>query len=93
MAYAGTTSTAPNPPMMVGQIMSGPRSWKYESTHTQAEAAGTGFFTDGSALGMLNRDRVQVVGSTTLIFSDHSVVAVTTTGATLSAGLMVSSAT
>ena len=93
MAYTGTTSTAPNVPFLVSQSISGGhRSWRYVSTHTQAGAAATGFFTDGQALGLQVGDNMFVVGSTTYTLSHHTVQSVSSTGATLSAGLMVSSA-
>ena len=66
--------------------------WLYNSTHTQAEAAAAGFITDGQALGLNVGDSVLVVGSTTYVQSKHSVRAVTSTGITLSAGLLISSA-
>lgn len=93
MAYAGTTSTAPNVPYVVAQAINGAhKSWRYESTHTQAGSVGAGFFTDGKALGMKVGDDMLVVGSTTYAVSHHAVNAVSSTGATISAGLLVSSA-
>ena len=93
MAYTGTTSTAPNVPSLVSQTISGShRSWRYVSTHTQALAAATGFFTDGQVLGLQVGDNMFVVGSTTYVLSHHTVNAVSSTGATISAGLLVSSA-
>jgi hypothetical protein len=64
----------------------------YRSTHTNVEAAVAGFITDAQALGMSLADSVLVVGSTTFIVSHHSVQALSSTGASLSAGLIVSSA-
>jgi hypothetical protein len=97
MAYAGTTSTSPNPPQLISDSLGstyggGAREWRYDSTHTQAEAAAAGFITDGYYLGMKTGDSVRVYGSTTFVMSMHAVSAVTTTGATLSAGLLISSA-
>ena len=93
MAYTGTTSTAPNLPFLTSQAISGShRTWRYESTHTQALAAATGFFTDGQKLGLKVGDSMLVVGSTTYVISHHCVNAVSSTGATISAGLLVSSA-
>ena len=97
MAYAGTTSTSPNAPQLRTQSMGstyggGSREFLYKSTHTQAEVAATGFITDGFYLGMKVGDRVEVHGSTTYVVSMHAVSTVSTTGATLSAGLLVSSA-
>ena len=66
--------------------------WRYNSTHTQAEAAAAGFFTDALALGMKIGDSVLVIGSTTIVISHHVVNALSSTGATISAGLLVSSA-
>lgn len=67
-------------------------TWRYVSTHTQSGAAATGFITDARVLGMKLGDSVYVVGSTTLVVSHHCVQALSSTGATLSAGLLVSSA-
>ena len=97
MAYAGTTSTAANAPALIsGQLGSTggntAKVWLYNSTHTQAEAAAAGFITDGLDLGMVAGDSVMVVGSTTYLRSEHAVRSVTSTGATLSAGLLISSA-
>jgi hypothetical protein len=93
MAYTGTTSTAPNVPYLVSQSISGSqRIWRYKSTHTQALAAATGFFTDGQYVGLQVGDEMLVLGSTTYVVSHHTVQAVSSTGATLSAGLLVSSA-
>lgn len=69
-----------------------PRVWGYNSTHTQAEVAAAGFITDARKMGMQLGDAVMVVGSTTLVISFHAVQALSSTGATLSAGLLVSSA-
>lgn len=93
MAYQGTTSTAPNVPYIVSQAINGAhKSWRYESTHTQAGVVGSGFFTDGDKLGMNLGDDMLVVGSTTYVVSHHAVNAVSSTGVTVSAGLLVSSA-
>ena len=88
IASTGIGSTAPS----TGSKGPTPKQWVYTSSHTQAEAAGTGFFTDGRTLGMAIGDSVLVVGATTLVISNHTVNAVATTGVTLSAGLCVSSA-
>lgn len=69
-----------------------PKHWFYASTHTQAEVAAAGFITDGRILGMSIGDVLMVVGSTTMVQSQHIVNAVSSTGITVSAGLCVSSA-
>lgn len=102
MAYQGTTSTAPNPPVLVSQGIGstgrvGPKQWVYASTHVQVDVSSTGFFTDGQALGMTLGDQVMVVGSTSTTdgrgpISYHVVNVVTSTGVGLSLGLMISSA-
>ena len=92
MAYAGTTSTSPNVPWLYSEAIIGPSDWKYRSTHSQAEAAAAGFITDAAALRMSLGDSVLVFGSTTYLMSQHIVNALSSTGATLSAGLLVSSA-
>ena len=105
MAYQGSTagSSVANPPVLTQSYLAGSTNtgstdlsannqWMYTSTHTQAEVAATGFITDAQDLGMNLRDSVLVFGSTTYVCSHHSVRAVSSTGATLSAGLLISSA-
>lgn len=107
MAYAGTTSTSPNPPFLVAQGIAyassnvtgstlarygQPREWRYVSTHTQAEVAAANFFTDGKDLGLAVGDSVLVVGTTTYVISQHAVRTVGSTTTQLSAGLLISSA-
>lgn len=105
MAYSGSTSgsTVANPPALTQSFIAGSTNtgstdayaWQefvYRSTHTQAEVAATGFFTDGQALGMKLGNSVMSIGSTTFVVSHHCVNAVSSTGATVSAGLLVSSA-
>ena len=105
MAYSGSTagSTVANPPALVSSWLAGSTNtgstlltaynqWMYVSTHTQAEAAAAGFITDAQDLGMGLGDSVLVHGATTYVISHHVVNAVSSTGATLSAGLLVSSA-
>ena len=94
MAYQGTTSTAPNLPRLVSQGIGGSqnRQWVYISTHTQGGAAAAGFFTDGSKIGLKVGNSMLVIGSTTYTISHHTVNAVSSTGASISAGLIVSSA-
>lgn len=91
MTYAGTTSTSPNPPLIVSQGITGHRTWVYVSTHISTDVNGTGFFTDGYQLGMKKGDAVLVVGSTTYIIAYHSVTTSVSTGASLSTGTLVSS--
>lgn len=97
MAYAGTTSTSPNPPVCISSFMGsttggGLRFWMYRSTHLQADVSSTGFFTDGQRLGMTLGDPVIVIGSTTYLMTHHTVSVVTSTGVGLSVGLLTSSA-
>lgn len=105
MAYTGSTagSTVFNPPHLVTQLMAGSTNtgstnlagqhlWVYKSTHVQTDMDDTGFITDAQSLGMELGDVVFVMGSTTYILSLHTVQALSSTGATLSAGLLVSSA-
>lgn len=108
MAYApaGSTSGA-NPPVLAVQPIAigtnsthgstvaasliGGKVHVYISTHTQAGAAAAGFFTDAEALGWIANDMV-IVNQISGPISIHRVTSVSSTGATLSAGLMVSSA-
>ena len=105
MAYQGSTagSSVANPPALISSYLAGStntgstdlsanKQWMYKSTHTQAEAAAAGFFTDGKALGMDLGDSILVMGSTTYLLSHHVVNAVSSTGVGLSAGLLISSA-
>jgi hypothetical protein len=98
MAYSTS-----NPPWLVTKAIGstagapGRACWQYASTHVQAVAAATGFFTDGKDLGMTLGDSVYVIGSNTTTgglgpMSIHIVSAVTSTGVGLSSGLLVSSA-
>lgn len=86
MAYAGTTSTSPNPPRLVVQGITGYRKWVYVSTHISSDVEAAGFITDGYYLGMKVADTLEHVTSTGGIVTTHSVLAVTTTGADLSVG-------
>lgn len=88
IASTGIGSTAPS----TGTRGPTPSQWMYKSTHTQAESAAAGFFTDARILGMKLGDMVMVIGSTTMVLSNHTVQALSSTGASLSAGLLVSSA-
>lgn len=105
MAYAGSTSgsTVANPPGLVSQLLAGSTNtgstnlagqhlWVYKSTHVQTDVDNTGFMTDAQALGMELGDAVFVLSSTGYSLSIHTVQALSSTGATLSAGLLVSSA-
>lgn len=97
MAYAGTTSTSPNPPRLTSQGIGstaggGIREWQYKSTHTAALVSSTGHFTDGQALGMQVGDIVWVQGSTTYVLTSHTVVAVSATGVSVSSGVSLSAA-
>lgn len=90
MAYSST-----NRPLLTGsQPIAGPRSWVYKSTHTQAAVGTSDHISEADAgkLGMAVGDEVTVMGSTTYVVSKHAVAAVGTTYVSLSAGLLVSSA-
>lgn len=69
-----------------------PRLWGYNSTHLQTDLDDAGFVTDARLMGMQLGDCILVIGSTTLTCSFHIVQSLSSTGATLSAGLLVSSA-
>lgn len=105
MAYAGSTSgsTVANPPAIVSDMLAGSTNtgstdlggqslWIYKSTHVQTDVDNTGFITDAKFLGMKLGDPVMVLSSTGYTMSFHTCQAVSSTGATLSAGLLVSSA-
>jgi hypothetical protein len=61
MAYAGTTSTAPQVPQMAGQGIIGSRTWVYLSTHISSDIEEPNFFTDGDLLGMKSGDMLRHV--------------------------------
>lgn len=112
MAYSGTGSTAPNPPVMVfqapaafgrlaistnstvygaGSSAVGGNFYAYLSTHTQATVGTSDFIGDGTNIGVRVAD-VFVVIATGGGVSIHRVTAVGSTFTSLSAGLLVSSA-
>ena len=77
MAYSST-----NPPqVLVPGMGSAPSLWVYKSTHTSTEAANSGFFTNGAALGMKAADLVLVVNSTSGVAYLAGVVSVTASSA------------
>ena len=86
MTYAGTTSTSPNVPALVEQVMAGPRTWSYTSTHVSSDISSTGFFVDGRRLGMVVGDRFIHTGSTTYLTSHHVVLQAGSSGASVSTG-------
>ena len=92
MAYEGSTAANPNVPYVHIDAMFGPKDYRYISTHTQAEVAAAGFITDGKNLAMKIRDSVLVMSSTGFLVSHHVVTDVSSSGASLSPGLLISSA-
>ena len=78
----------------IGSTLLGGRLWVYVSTHTQVEFGTSDFITDAQVLGMKPRDVVMRIGtgSGTTGLSFHVVTAVGSTYASLTAGLIVSSA-
>ena len=108
MAYAVAGSTAgANPPHLfiqpvafgsqstygstVNSTLIGGKFWLYQSTHVQATVGASDFITDGLKLGMKQGDIIfsNVIGGA---LSIHRVTGVTSTSVSISAGLMVSSA-
>lgn len=88
MAYA-----TGNPPHLRGdQPVAAPRSWAYQSTHTQVEVGTSDFISNGQDIGMTLGDTVTVIGSTTYLTSVHSVNGLGSTYTGLTTGLLVSSA-
>lgn len=107
MAYAGSTagSSVANPPVLTQSWLAGStagqggstetgamQQWLYRSTHVQTDVDNAGFITDAQILGMRLGDSVLAVSSSAYIISHHVVNAISSTGCTLSAGLLVSSA-
>lgn len=90
MAYSTS-----NPPLLKdSQPIAGPREWIYKSTHTQAVVGTSDHISEANAgkYGMAVGDPVTVIESTAYKVSNHSVTAVGTTYVSLSAGLLISSA-
>lgn len=105
MAYAGSSSTAANPPVLTQAWLAGStqgqggstasrtmKQWLYKSTHVQTDVDNAGFITDAQDLGMQLGDSILVVSATAYTISHHVVNTISSTGCTLSAGLLVSSA-
>lgn len=101
MAYAKSgSSSGANPPMLMGdQPITVTRSWLYNSSHARAVVVASTHFTDGQALGMKAGDQVFVgetnasnASSDVIRTSFHRVSAVASTYVTLSAGVLISSA-
>ena len=86
MAYAGSTSTSPNPPVRMSQPITGSAMWVYKSTHISSDIQAANFFTDGQALGMTVGDSLLHVGSTTYVITSHAVTVVGSTTTTISVG-------
>jgi uncharacterized membrane-anchored protein len=108
MAYARSGSTAgANPPVLlfqpmafgsqstygstIGSTLIGGKVWFYQSTHVQATVGTSDFITDGLDLGMKQGD-ILFNNAINLALSVHRVTNVVSTSVTLSAGLMISSA-
>lgn len=86
MAYATT-----NPPVvMAGAVAAGPTWWAYTSEDVHTDVDATGYFTNGSALGMKVNDLVVVTKTTATVGATlHTVTAVTAGGAaTVSAAIL-----
>jgi hypothetical protein len=85
MAYSAT-----NPPsLLVPSIGNKPGLWAYSSTHTSTEILASGFFANGSGLGMKPNDILITVSSTGFI---PFVAAVSTVNASSAATVVGSSA-
>lgn len=89
MAYAGTTSTSPNPPILQAQQIAGPRTWVYKSTHISSDISAANFFTDGLELGMKVGDQLLHYTSTGGIITSHSVLVVGATTTDISVGTTI----
>jgi hypothetical protein len=101
MAYAKASSSAgANPPLLIGdQPIAGPRNWFYVSSHTRAVVAASTHFTDAKVLGAKIGDQIDVFetgasnsASDTDRVSRHMFTEVQSTYATLSVGILTSSA-
>ena len=106
-ARAGSTAGA-NPPYLlgpnlggstfgstIGSTLLGGRLWCYVSTHTQVTVGTSDFIGDGSNIGMKPRDVVLAIATGAAgggALSMHVVTAVGSTYASLTTGLLTSSA-
>lgn len=102
MAYAGTTSTSPNVPMLVTQGMAYsssnvtgsteprgmPRTWHYASTHISSDISAPNFFTDGLELGFKVGDLL-IHRNAAFVITAHTVVAVGSTTTDLGVGTTI----
>jgi hypothetical protein len=87
MAYGSS-----NPPNLVAQRMAGgPALWLYASTHTNAEACASNFFSNGYDLGMRVGDFLMLNQSSSSAFSFGLVVDVNTSSAATIIGTATSS--
>lgn len=84
MAYSTSS-----PPVLKshGPITAAPQTWSYTSADAKATVAAANYFTNALALGMRPGDIVEAVVTGTFTISLHRVTAVSSSGATLSAGL------
>lgn len=84
MSYATT-----NPPVVKshGPIATVGQTWTYTSADAKATVAAANYFTDAKARGMRAGDIVEVWVTPAYTCSLHRVTAVSSSGATLSAGL------
>lgn len=87
MAYSTS-----NPPMLMagGPLTGAGRRWSYRSTDPAGTVDDTDYFSNGVALGMLVGDIVEMCDTdTSTTMSFHRVTALSTAGATVSAGLVI----
>jgi hypothetical protein len=77
MAY----STSNPPQILVPSLGGGVAMWAYRSTNTSTECLATGFFSNGSALGMKAGDLVTCINSTSGVRFDTGVSSVTASSA------------
>jgi len=65
------------------------RTWVYTSTAVSSDISAAGLITDGYYLGMKGGDMLIHFTSTGGVVTSHSVLTVTSTGVTLSAGTTI----
>lgn len=66
-----TYNVSNQPRLMHQDIGVGPRLWTYKSADAMATVDGSGYFTDGYALGMRDGDFIYVFNTTGKIVSGH----------------------
>lgn len=84
---AGYVTTNPPHIKTASPLTTGGQTWYYQSADDKATVAAANYFTDAQKRGMRAGDIVEVSVTPVYTLSLHRVTAVSSSGATLSAGL------